>query len=56
MSSKNYSNLYLAIYSYLGYRNLTKDPRIDKLIEESLKEIEEISSFQYIYQEFDYLF
>ncbi|MCR5231685.1 MAG: hypothetical protein K6B64_03465 [Acholeplasmatales bacterium] len=55
MSAKNYSNLYLAIYSYLGYRNLTKDPRIDKLIEESLKEIEEISSFQYIYQEFDYL-
>lgn len=55
MSSKNCSNLYHTIYSYLGYRNLCKDEVIDKLIEESLEEIEKISSFQYIYQEFDYL-
>ena len=55
MSLKNCSSLYHTVYSYLGYRNLTKDEKIDKLIEESLEEIEKISSFQYIYQEFDYL-
>lgn len=55
MSSKNYSNLYHTVYSYLGYRELSKDEKIDKLIEESLQEIEKISSFQYVYQEFDYL-
>jgi hypothetical protein len=43
------------VYSYLGYRDLSRDIAIDKLIVECLEEIEEISSFQYIYQEYDYI-
>lgn len=55
MSLVSYFDISHQVYSYLGYRNLSRDPKIDKLIEECLEEIEEISSFKYIYQEFDYI-
>ena len=55
MSSVNYSDVSHLVYSYLGYRNLSRDEKIDKLIIECLEEIEEISSFKYIYQEYDYI-
>lgn len=55
MSSVSYSDVCHLVYSYLGYRNLSRDPKIDKLIVECLEEIEEISSFKYIYQEYDYI-
>ena len=51
MSLVNYSDISHMVYSYLGYRDLSRDIAIDKLIVECLEEIEEISSFQYIYQE-----
>jgi cobalamin-dependent methionine synthase I len=55
MSSVSYSDISHIVYSYLGYRNLSRDEKIDKLIIECLEEIEQISSFKYIYQEYDYI-
>ena len=55
MSSVSYSDIYHAVYSYLGYRNISRDSEVDKLIVECLEEIDKISSFQYIYQEYDYI-
>lgn len=55
MSSINYSKIYPLVYSYLGYRDMKRDIKTDKLIIECLEEIEQISSFQYIYQRFDYI-
>lgn len=55
MSLVNYSDISHMVYSYLGYRDLSRDIAIDKLIVECLEEIDSISSFQYIYQEYDYI-
>ena len=55
MCLKNYSSLIDNAYSYLGYRNIPRSKEIDLLIEECLKEVIELSSFKYIYQEFDYI-
>ena len=55
MYSRNYSNLLDNIYNYLGFKNIEKNNDIDELIKECLKEIEELSSFKYRYQEFDYI-
>lgn len=55
MSSINYSKISHLVYSYLGYRDMNRDEATDKLIIECLEEIEQISSFQYIYQRFDYV-
>ena len=55
MFLKNYSSLIDNTYSYLGYKNIPKSKEIDLLIEECLKEVIELSSFKYIYQEFDYI-
>ena len=50
----NISKFYKLAYSYLGYRNIEPNEHIDKLIDECLKEVEELAQFQYICQEFDY--
>lgn len=55
MYSRNYSDLLDNIYNYLGFKNIEKNNDIDELIKECLKEIEELSSFKYRYQEFDYV-
>lgn len=55
MSSINYSKISRQVYTYLGYREMARDEKTDKLIIECLEEIEQISSFQYIYQRFDYI-
>ncbi|MBQ3252936.1 MAG: hypothetical protein IJA65_00130 [Acholeplasmatales bacterium] len=55
MSLKNYSNLLDNVYNYLGFKNIEKNNDIDELINECLKEIESLSSFNYRYQEFDYI-
>ena len=54
MSSKNISNIYDLAYTYLGYSSLSRSPDIDKLIDESIKELDKIAQFNYIYQDFDY--
>ncbi len=40
------------IFKYLGYRNITPDPKTLDLIDECIKEIESISRFKYIYKEY----
>lgn len=54
MSLKNTSKFMHMVYSYLGYKKIVASPEMDKLILECLKEVEELSQFKYIYQEFDY--
>ena len=54
MSLKNISNIYDLAYTYLGYSKLSRSSDIDKLIEESIEELEKIAQFKYIYQDFDY--
>ena len=55
MSSKNFSKLKNMVYSYLGYKKINLDNSLDSLIDECLSEIEKISSFKYLYQEYDYI-
>ena len=54
MSLVNYSNIVDLAYTYLGYSNQGRSEDIDKLIDESIKELEEISQFKYIYIDMDY--
>ena len=53
MSSKNISRIMDIAYTYLGYSNQSRSTDIDKLIEESIKELDEISQFKYIYKDFN---
>lgn len=55
MSLKNYSNLKLSVYSYLGFKNIEFDEQIDKLIDECIKEVVDLSRFKTVHQEFDYI-
>ena len=55
MSSKSFSNLKNMVYSYLGYKKISLDNSLDSLIDDCLEEIEEIASFKYLYQEYDYI-
>ena len=55
MCLRNCSKLKDLIYFYLGYKNISKGEEIDLLINECLEEVVELSSFKYIYQEFDYI-
>lgn len=55
MSLMNTSKFINLVYSYLGYKHITRSEEIDKAIEDSLKEIEQIAQFKYAYVEFDYL-
>ena len=52
MSSKNISNIVDLAYTYLGYSNQTRSDEIDKLILESIEELDKIAQFKYIYQDF----
>lgn len=52
MSSVKSLKLQNSIYTYLGYKNIKPTADIDCLIDECLKEIEQLNSFKYIYQEF----
>jgi hypothetical protein len=54
MSLKNISRLYSLTYGYLGYKKISRNEEIDKLIESSIDEVIKLSQFSYIYQEFDY--
>lgn len=53
-SLKNTSKFIKMVYSYLGYKNISHDEKIDKLIDECIDEIIDISQFNYIYSRFDY--
>ena len=52
MSLRNYSDLVDLCYKYIGYKDDNKDLFIEKSVEDSLKELEKISSFKYIYAEY----
>lgn len=54
MSSRNISNIYDLAYTYLGYSNQGRTEDIDKLILESIDELDKISQFKYIYIDMDY--
>ena len=54
MSLMNISKFVKLVYSYLGYKHIERSEDVDKLIEESLKEVEALAQFNYIYVEFDY--
>ena len=54
MYSVNYSNVCDLAYTYLGYSNQTKTEDIDKLIMDSIDELNEIAQFKYIYIDMDY--
>ena len=55
MCLKNYSSLIDNCYNYLGYKKGVRDEKVTLLIEKSLKEIESLSQFKYIYQKYDYI-
>ncbi len=44
------------ILKYLGYHNISPNEIINKLIDETILEVESIAKFKYIYQEYDELF
>ena len=52
MSLRNYSDLIELSYKYIGYKKENKDLYIESKVKESLKELECISAFKYIYAEF----
>lgn len=52
MSSKNISKILDIAYTYLGYSNQTRSSDIDKLILESIEELDSIAQFKYIYKDF----
>lgn len=54
MSLMNISKFVNLVYSYLGYKHITRCEEIDNEIEKCLKEVEAIAQFKYIYVEFDY--
>ena len=54
MLLKNTSKVIDLAYTYLGYTNNLRSADIDKLIDESIDELEKISQFKYIYEEFNY--
>ena len=54
MSSRNISNIVDLAYTYLGYSKLSRSSDIDKLMMESIDELDKIAQFNYIYQDFDY--
>ena len=54
MSSRNISNICDLAYTYLGYSNQGRTEDIDKLILESIDELDKISQFKYIYIDMDY--
>lgn len=55
MSSKNYSDLIKLCYSYLRYKIEDNNKEIEEACKKALKELEEISSFQYRYIEFNHI-
>ncbi len=49
MSSRNISNIVDLAYTYLGYSNQSRSDDIDKLINESIDELDKINQFKYLY-------
>ena len=52
MSLRNISNIVDLAYTYLGYSKLSRSSDIDKLIMESIDELDKIAQFNYIYASF----
>lgn len=55
MSLRNYSRLKDIVYYYLGYKNINRDDNIDRLIDECLRELEDIARFKALFVEYDYV-
>ena len=49
MSLRNISNIVDLAYTYLGYSNQSRSDDIDKLIKESIDELDKINQFKYLY-------
>lgn len=49
----NYSEIKPSIYTYLGFKGVQPEARVDSLILKCLEELEEIQQFQYVYKLFE---
>ena len=49
----NYSEIKPSIYTYLGFKGVKPEERVDRLISLCLEELEKLQQFRYLYKQFD---